>query len=427
MAIKYLRHYENGTVERVDNKPSYGGVLVEKSAEELGDIFKQGKWNVPSNTPVGELTKETTLDFFGDGSCIATYNLNGDATDLSGNYNGTATNVTYVDGKFRQAGFFNGSSSINNPSIVWKGKTISMWFKANTINYGSSPSVNNNGSGTPLISTGNHHNIHFSSAGNTLSFCVLADTWYNIRSTTNNFSIGSWYNVVAIIDSNNIKIAINGNIESSTQFNGTMSPVTGVSIGANTNNANGAVPTYFNGSIDQVRIFDRALTESEVQELYYTYNQTWDSSEQFTYLSQDGKLLGVEVANGNVVDIHLDDNESSEVAPFISVPAISCDSIMVGGYSTNGLLGVGQTWQDVKSSRSSMVTYTNTSGKPIQVAITIGSGGNTTRSFYINGVAVAYAYGYDWADYSTMNFIIPNGATYKADGGYTISKWFELR
>ena len=56
---------------------------------------------------------------FPDGGGLALYQLNGDATDVSGNYNGTATNVTYGAGQFGQAGVFNGSTSrINIPAIT---------------------------------------------------------------------------------------------------------------------------------------------------------------------------------------------------------------------------------------------------------------------------------------------------------------------
>ncbi len=42
---------------------------------------------------------------------IATYEFESNANDLTGNYNGTATNVTYATGKFGNAAVFNGSSS----------------------------------------------------------------------------------------------------------------------------------------------------------------------------------------------------------------------------------------------------------------------------------------------------------------------------
>ena len=55
----------------------------------------------PSELPtVYNETKNTvnTLQVLGDTSCIATYRLNGNAIDLSGNYNGTETNVDYNKG-----------------------------------------------------------------------------------------------------------------------------------------------------------------------------------------------------------------------------------------------------------------------------------------------------------------------------------------
>lgn len=49
---------------------------------------------------------------------------------------------------------------------------------------------------------------------------------------------------------------------------------------------------------------------------------------QFTYASQDGKLVGFEVADGEVVDIHLEDTESNVIAPSLSLPALGCDNLI---------------------------------------------------------------------------------------------------
>ena len=48
-----------------------------------------------------------------DGSLKALYKFDGDATDATGVYNGTATNVTYGTGKFGQCAVFNGTANIN--------------------------------------------------------------------------------------------------------------------------------------------------------------------------------------------------------------------------------------------------------------------------------------------------------------------------
>jgi hypothetical protein len=70
-------------------------------------------YNETACTPAACVSGTTnTLDILGDGSCIATYTLDGTPADLSGNYNGVQTDVTYPQGYFDLAGSFNGSSSV---------------------------------------------------------------------------------------------------------------------------------------------------------------------------------------------------------------------------------------------------------------------------------------------------------------------------
>ena len=90
-------------------------------------------------------------------------------------------------------------------------------------------------------------------------------------------------------------------------------------------------------------------------------------------------------------------------------------------------LGVGQTWQDVTSSRSFGITYTNNTGRPIQVAVTSGGGSSGFRA-YINGIEIIRSY----SNYNTnvpqhgITLIIPNGSTYSFTGGQ-LQIWAELR
>lgn len=86
-------------------------------------------------------------------------------------------------------------------------------------------------------------------------------------------------------------------------------------------------------------------------------------------------------------------------------------------------LGVGQTWQDVTSSRSAGVTYTNSTGKPIQVAINANV---NIGSFVANGVTLPID---DYNFYSQHFYIIPNGHTYQLNLGTSGSllSWAELR
>jgi len=93
--------------------------------------------------------------------------------------------------------------------------------------------------------------------------------------------------------------------------------------------------------------------------------------------------------------------------------------------------GVAQSWSDVSGSRSSGVTYTNDTGAPIMVAITVGtSSSNNSYTFEIDGSIVitgvnlaantSYAY--------PLSLIIPNGSTYELTVTTgTIDYWWELR
>jgi len=102
-------------------------------------------------------------------------------------------------------------------------------------------------------------------------------------------------------------------------------------------------------------------------------------------------------------------------------------------YSDGNSIGVGQTWQDVTASRSVGVTYTNTTGKPIEVLFEGYASGasETTNNFLINGVGIHIIYGdLGHADRTMISVVIPNGSTYSIEntgGIVTIQSWSELR
>lgn len=92
-------------------------------------------------------------------------------------------------------------------------------------------------------------------------------------------------------------------------------------------------------------------------------------------------------------------------------------------------IGVNQTWQNVTASRSSGVTYTNTTGKPISLSVfTTGGGTGTSISIYVNDIIVSYQTVADASFVFSDKLIIPNNNTYRVDAsGLSISKWSELR
>ena len=202
-----------------------------------------------------------TLDVFGDSSCIALYTLDGNANDTSGNYNGTTSNVTYSQGYINNGGVFNGSSSKLNTGIVLASTTfsVSVWFNTTV-------------SGKSIIATLD------SSAGSVNDrdgFYILSQTYsiFNndvqiVAGTYNagDQNDGNWHHIVLTNDGSNSKLYIDGSLDR-----------TDSSSGWNTLGSQdihlgfiqrSPIVNWFDGKIDQVRIFNKALSSSEVATLY---------------------------------------------------------------------------------------------------------------------------------------------------------------
>lgn len=98
-------------------------------------------------------------------------------------------------------------------------------------------------------------------------------------------------------------------------------------------------------------------------------------------------------------------------------------------FVSNTALGVNQTWQNLTSSRALGTTYTNSTGKPIQIAVSIGSvGADSNISISINSVVVIQqSIRAPYNQGASASVIIPNGANYSATGGQVLLTWFELR
>jgi hypothetical protein len=232
------------------------------------------------STDVSNLYAETvsdtsTLSFPSGKTAIATYQLDGNSTDLSGNYNGTDTNITYAYdgtesnieyrfGRYGQAAVFNGSSSgINLPSSLNTSVidatgafSISMWINANdisTIQYLFCASTANN------IDLG----INSNNLGVGKIVWTIYNTTYSQLVSTTTITTGIWYNIVATYDNGSRELFINGvsqGTATKTLVESSIEPTLGY------RNTGGSV--RFNGLMDQVRIYSTALTSSQVTQLY---------------------------------------------------------------------------------------------------------------------------------------------------------------
>lgn len=152
---------------------------------------------------------------------------------------------------------------------------------------------------------------------------------------------------------------------------------------------------------------------------------------------QDNKLESNEVGAANGV-ASLDENIKIPVAQLPNASTTTIGAVQLNNTLTSVstaqaataaqakvlndmMLGVGQTWQNLTSSRLPNTTYTNNTGRPIQVMINYNFG--QSGSIVLGGVELPMV---DGDAYSFFNFIIPNGSTYRINGGGIVS-WAELR
>lgn len=115
------------------------------------------------------------------------------------------------------------------------------------------------------------------------------------------------------------------------------------------------------------------------------------------------------------------------VTPNLGTPSAAVLTNATGtANSLNAGIGVNQTWQNVTASRAAGTTYTNSTGKPIQVNIIVNQN-NAGNSLTVGGIVVATSVivsGYSLPQ--TVSAIVPAGTTYSLSAG-TFSSWLELR
>ena len=189
-------------------------------------------------------------------------------TDLSGNnLTGTIVGASWsTQGKYGNALSFNGTSNyvdLGNPTALklTGSMTIEAWIKAaaNPPNDGQIVAKSNNASGWQFKTspdTGPH----------TFGIAVGSSSSAQTQRYSNTVrSLNTWYHVAGVYDNTAriLNIYVNGVLDSGTllgtvpsaQFNSTVN----VNIGRRTGGY------YFNGIIDEIRIYNRALSQAEIQ------------------------------------------------------------------------------------------------------------------------------------------------------------------
>lgn len=191
----------------------------------------------------------------------------GNAADSIGGYDGTILNATWTtDSVSGNALNFDGTGDYVDTSLVatslTSDYTFEAWVKANGLSTWAGVITSN-----VTSPSYNGFNLQIGTSQR-LAICAMSGGSYTYTRTSWAPTTGVWYHLVGVHDSstNTNTLYVNGNSEDNDVQAVTM-PNVNVMIGkfyCNTNNL------YFNGVIDEVAIYDEALSATEVQDLFDT-------------------------------------------------------------------------------------------------------------------------------------------------------------
>ena len=225
-------------------------------------------------------TTANTLQVLGDTSCISTYTFEGNANDLNTStpkngtasnviydYSGTVSGATYVTGKFGKAASFDGTNdyiSADNPNASGGARSFSAWIKTTSTGF-QSIITNGGASHASGLNMFVYNNKLYSTSGKgngenygpTSSANINTGDWVHCVLTMSGTAIGS-----------TLKTYVNGSLDG-THTTTVLITDTYDAFRIGGRYINGSyVSAWFNGQIDQVRIFNTELSPGEVNSLY---------------------------------------------------------------------------------------------------------------------------------------------------------------
>jgi hypothetical protein len=231
---------------------------------------------------------------------VAHYLFNGNADDETGNgFNGIIDGATPAADKFgniQKALSFDGNDFVRIPDLYnattqpLENVTYSLWFKPYQ-NYGvgdfysliirTTDAGFTDMIGKPNFGGGVNGEFQFYMYNGNLNFS---------KATTIEFLANQWYHVVATRDNDTMKIYLNSAKEGEVNYTSPPSFYPDLYLGGHET----ANRWYFNGALDDLRIYDRALTDAEIQEIY-----NWEKPSKNSF---DSGLMAHFPFNGNAND-----------------------------------------------------------------------------------------------------------------------------
>ncbi|MFA5932493.1 MAG: DUF2341 domain-containing protein [Microgenomates group bacterium] len=220
---------------------------------------------VPGDTtscaaPVGEWKMEE-----GTGQTTADTSSNGNTGTFGVNSGVSTDDPIWAKGKIGKATSFDGSndyiSVAHSSNLTPTGDyTLQAWIKTSSTN-NHQPVIAKFNATNPypgyILSIGD-----YASATGKVSLWVgdWASSYFNGNTSVND---GNWHHIVGVLNGTAVRIYVDGKLDNS----GTRSPsranTQGLTIGTRYDNG-GVLPWFFNGSIDQVRVYNYARTAAQI-------------------------------------------------------------------------------------------------------------------------------------------------------------------
>ena len=260
LGIQELEYYEYSPTYQLDTTaitageiPSRAYLVDTKASFELSGGFVEAEKDTDSYVYI-----DTTIvnDIFSDGSIVDTYPLNGDKTSLSGTNDGTGTLTNYSPSKFELGGDFDGTRGLMNiPIAIGSVSTVSMWIKKSILELTDVYPI-----GTTSTSFESYVQIGANNTGQiaVFNFRVNAVLAANVFTNDVHNHILYSFDGVDTVRLYHNSILVDTKVGTVNSFNG--------DIGLGQYRSNSGVSGDFN--IDQVRLFNRELTQQEVATLY---------------------------------------------------------------------------------------------------------------------------------------------------------------
>ena len=361
----------SNTATFTDDGFSLEGGANHTSINNSGSNFVAWAWKADDNEPT-----------ISGGSALAVYKFEDNANDVRGNYNGTATNITYTTGKFNKAAVFveSNSSEINfNNSLHGSTFSMSFWLKATDMGAGTSATAYSLYSA--WIDVNNYFRPVLYGDGSLLLLTKYAGTFKSNLTSTGLITENTWHHIVFNFTPTDTKAYVDGvNV-------GTFPTYDSISFTSKALGTDRGTPD-FTGQIDQLRFYDAALIQENVTALY---EETAADNDDLTLGAPGETIISANSNAGFSIVKYEGDGVAGKQVPhgLSAAPELVITKILdnVGNWTVGQFAALGTDGYLKLNTSDSKITATNVwnDTAPTSTVVNIGtsSATNTSGSEYI--------------------------------------------